>query len=52
MKKIFTLLSAASVFTTVTAQYGPKNNQNGYAKSPAVNNGHYEKEPRDNNSKR
>ncbi|MBK8087758.1 MAG: hypothetical protein IPK31_07340 [Chitinophagaceae bacterium] len=60
MKKIFTLLFAATLFTAANAQNGnrdnkqfdQRDNQNGYGKGSTVNNGRYEKDDRDNNSKR
>lgn len=52
MKKIFTLLFAAVIFTTVNAQNGSRDNQNGYGKGSTVNNGRYDRDDRDNNGKR
>lgn len=54
MKKIFTLLFAAAIFTTVNAQNGnrdnkqfdPRDNQSGYGKTVATNNNRFDKDNR------
>ncbi len=54
MKKIFTLLFAATLFTAANAQNGnrdnkqndQRNNQSGYGKSVATNNDRYDKDDR------
>ena len=59
MKKIFTLLFAATLFTAASAQNGnrdnkqtdQRNNQTGYGKTVVTNNDRYDKDDRRDNSR-